>query len=151
MRQECWERFPRHRLQNKPFVSDPGVHHSTCLMHAGIANPQWRGKGSRHSRRMRNPQFYVSDKWPTGCCTAPSWWLLIVDINCHSKCWKATAIWFCVRRLNFFAGFLYPCCVENCTWVANFGKHSYGQICQRWQLSVDRFRCIDTVGILYFF
>ena len=31
-------------------------------MHVGIANPHWRGKRSRHSRRMRNPQFYVSGK-----------------------------------------------------------------------------------------
>ena len=33
-------------------------------MHAGIANPRWRGKRSRHSRRMRNPQVYVSGKRP---------------------------------------------------------------------------------------
>ena len=33
-------------------------------MHVGIANPRWRGKRSRHSRRMRNPQFYISDKRP---------------------------------------------------------------------------------------
>ena len=33
-------------------------------MHAWIANPQWRGKRTRHSRRMRNQQFYVSDKRP---------------------------------------------------------------------------------------
>ena len=31
-------------------------------MYVGIANPWWRGKRSRHSRRMRNPQFYVSCK-----------------------------------------------------------------------------------------
>ena len=31
-------------------------------MHVGIANPRWRGKRSRHSRCMRNPQFYVSVK-----------------------------------------------------------------------------------------
>ena len=33
-------------------------------MHVGIANPRWREKRSRHSQRMRNPQFYVSDKRP---------------------------------------------------------------------------------------
>ena len=33
-------------------------------MHAGIANPRLRGKRSRHSRRMRNPQFYLSGKRP---------------------------------------------------------------------------------------
>ena len=33
-------------------------------MHVGIAKSWWRGKQSRHSRRMRNPQFYVSGKRP---------------------------------------------------------------------------------------
>ena len=61
------ERFARHRLQKKPLVSDLGMHHvrnARAVMHVGIANPRWRGKRSRHSRRMRNPQFYVSGKMP---------------------------------------------------------------------------------------
>ena len=33
MRRECWERFARHRLQRKPVVSDPGMHHGTCVTH----------------------------------------------------------------------------------------------------------------------
>ena len=33
MRRECRERFPRHRLQRKPLVSDPGMHHGTCVPH----------------------------------------------------------------------------------------------------------------------
>ena len=33
-------------------------------MHVRIANPRWRGRRSRHSRRMRNPQFFVSGKRP---------------------------------------------------------------------------------------
>ena len=33
-------------------------------MHVGIANPRWREKRYRHSRRMRNPQCYVSGKGP---------------------------------------------------------------------------------------
>ena len=70
MRRECRERFPHHRLQRKLLVSGPGMHHGTCdaraVMHVGIANPRWRGKRSRHSRRMRNPQFCVSGKRPIG-------------------------------------------------------------------------------------
>ena len=50
--------FSRHRLQRKLLVSDPGMHH------VGITNPRWRGKCFRHSRRMRNPQFYVFGKRP---------------------------------------------------------------------------------------
>ena len=33
MHRECLERFPRHGLQRKPLVSDPGMHHDTCVMH----------------------------------------------------------------------------------------------------------------------
>ena len=33
MRRECCERFPHHRLQRKPLVSDPGMYHSTCVTH----------------------------------------------------------------------------------------------------------------------
>ena len=38
----------------------------SAVMHVGMANLRWRGKRSRHSPRMRNPQFYVSDKRPMG-------------------------------------------------------------------------------------
>ena len=31
MRRECQECFPRHRLQRKPRVNDPGTHRGTCL------------------------------------------------------------------------------------------------------------------------
>ena len=58
MHLEFCERFPRHRYQRKPLVSD----NARAVMHVGMANPQWRGKRSRHSRRMRNPQFNVSGK-----------------------------------------------------------------------------------------
>ena len=57
-----------------PRVSDPGMHHSTFVTHvpwcmlgsitSGFLWSRWRGKRSRHSRRMRNPQFYVSGKRP---------------------------------------------------------------------------------------
>ena len=67
MRRECRERFPCHHLQRKPRVSDPGMHHGTCvtaraLMHVGIANLRWRGKRSRHSWCMRNPQFFNAQR-----------------------------------------------------------------------------------------
>ena len=35
------------------------VRGACAVMHVGIANPRWWGKLSRHSRRMRNPQFYL--------------------------------------------------------------------------------------------
>ena len=55
-----------------PRVSDPDMHHGTCVTHvpgcmpgslsSGFLWTRWRGKRSRHSRRMRYPQFYVSGK-----------------------------------------------------------------------------------------
>ena len=33
MRRKCRERFPRHQLHRKPLVSDPGMHHGTCVTH----------------------------------------------------------------------------------------------------------------------
>ena len=53
-------------------VSDPDMHHGTCVTHlrwsmselltSGFRWSRWRGKRSRHSRRMHNPQFCVSGK-----------------------------------------------------------------------------------------
>ena len=46
------------------------VRDARAVMHAGIANSRFPlnsaagGKRSRHSRRMRNPRFYVSGKRP---------------------------------------------------------------------------------------
>ena len=57
-----------------PRVSDPDMHHGTYVTHVPWCMPwsltkgflwcRWRGKRTRHSRRMRNPQFYVSGKRP---------------------------------------------------------------------------------------
>ena len=33
MRWECRKHFPRRQLERKPLVSDPGMHHGTCVMH----------------------------------------------------------------------------------------------------------------------
>ena len=59
-----------------PRVSDPDMHHGTCVTHvpwcmpgsltSGFLWSRRRGKGSRHFRRMRNPQFHVSGKRPMG-------------------------------------------------------------------------------------
>ena len=52
-----WERFPRHRRTAIP----------TCVpgsLSNGFLWSRWRGKRSRHSQRMQNPQFYASGKRP---------------------------------------------------------------------------------------
>ena len=83
------ERFPRPRLQGKPLVSDP------CMHHVGIANPWWQGKRSQHSRRMRNPQFYVSGKRPIVQMPVKHPQIILAnpsqestrkdDVKCHTK------------------------------------------------------------------
>ena len=40
------------------------VRDARAVMHVVITKKRWRGKRSRHSRYMRNPQFYVSGKRP---------------------------------------------------------------------------------------
>ena len=68
MHRECQERYP-------PLpVNDPNMHHGTCVTHvpwcmpgsltSGFLWSRLRGKRSRHSRRMCNPQFCVSGKRP---------------------------------------------------------------------------------------
>ena len=57
-----------------PRISDPDMHHDSCVTHVPWCMPEsltssfywswWRGKRSRHSRRMRNPEFYVPGKRP---------------------------------------------------------------------------------------
>ena len=57
-----------------PGISDPGMHPGTCVTHvpwcmpgsltSGFPWSTWQGKRSRHSRRILNPQFYVSGKKP---------------------------------------------------------------------------------------
>ena len=57
-----------------PRFSDPDMHHGTCVAHvpwcmsgsltSGFLWRWWRGRRSRHSRRMCNPQFCVSGKRP---------------------------------------------------------------------------------------
>ena len=57
-----------------PQVSDPDMHHGSCVTHvpwrmqwpltSGFLWSRWRGKRSRHSRYMRNPQYCLSGKRP---------------------------------------------------------------------------------------
>ena len=71
--QNCMLRMHR-ESRFAPRVSDPDMHHGTCVTHVlwcmprsvldGFLWSRWRGKRSRHSRRMRNPEFYVSGKRP---------------------------------------------------------------------------------------
>ena len=77
--------FPR-----PPRVSDPDMHDGTCVTHVpwcipgsltrGFLWSRWRGKRSRHSRRMRNPQSYIFGKRPM-TTSAKIWAVVCVHID----------------------------------------------------------------------
>ena len=80
-----------------PGVSDPDMHHGTCVTHvpwcmsgsltSGFLWSRWRGERSRHSRRMRNPQNNASCKRPMKCKKA--------GIGClHDRCISAMQQWY---------------------------------------------------------
>ena len=67
MRRECRERFPRHRLQRKPLVGDPDMHHGTCVTHVPwcMSGLLTRGGGENDSGisgACTDPRFDVSGK-----------------------------------------------------------------------------------------
>ena len=77
-------------------VSDPDMHYGTCVTHvpwcmpgsltSGFLWSLWQGKRSLHSRRMRNLEFYVSDKrqwleFSEGCLERTPWLLCCHDAN----------------------------------------------------------------------
>ena len=84
MRRKFRKRFPRHR----------GLAIPTCItarawrrcipgsLTSGFLWSRWRGKRSRHSRRIRNPQFYVSGNKPMKI-TPQTWLWQIQDKHLH--------------------------------------------------------------------
>ena len=76
------------------------VCHARAVMHVGIANPRWRGKWSRHPRRMRNPQFYVSGKRPMATNYYMNRWRVNTGIKCK---WSVTRnVWIKALILSMF-------------------------------------------------
>ena len=84
-------------LSPPPRVSDPDMHHGTCVTHVPWCMPGsltkgflWsgpRGKRSRHSRRMRNSQFYVSGKRPiAGPLSLGHQWILLTKESVMQNC-----------------------------------------------------------------
>ena len=90
-----------------PRVSDPDMHHGTCVTHiawcmsrsltGGYLWSRWWGKRSRHSRRMHNPQVCVSGKRPIAklthaqlflaCYWSFPWNLFICSCITHIVTW----------------------------------------------------------------
>ena len=81
MRRKCQERFPRHWSQRKQLLSDPGMHHGTCVTHV-----PWCKSGSLiHGGRENVPGI------PWACATrnfthlarGPLAWCLISHVLTH--------------------------------------------------------------------
>ena len=72
MRRECRERFPPPPISKETASwrsrhASRHVRDARAVMHVGIAHLRWRGKRSRHSRRMRTRNFTYLARGP--------WWL----------------------------------------------------------------------------
>ena len=90
--------MPR-KFSPPPRVRDPDMHHGTCVTHVPWCKPgfltssfltsRWLEKRSRHYRRMRNRQFYVSGKRPIGFIAVlrgfmwSMWHLASEFLHCH--------------------------------------------------------------------
>ena len=100
-----------------PLVSDADMHHGTCMTHVPRCTPgsltngflwvQWQGKRSRHTRRMCNPQFYVSGKRPItlrSCerhIVSPHW---SFDCLVNNLCWPTSKRHQSLHYLAFVRG-----------------------------------------------
>ena len=74
MRGECQERFPRHRLQMKPLVSDLAMHHGMCATHMPwcMSGSPTRGGGENvpgipGARATRSFAYLVRDPCKISC------------------------------------------------------------------------------------
>ena len=78
-----------------PRVSDPDMHHRTCVTHVpycmsgsvtcGLLWSRWREKCSRHSWHMCIPQLYVSGKKPITRVNSASIWNIFLGIIKRSE------------------------------------------------------------------
>ena len=69
MRRECRERFPPPPISKETASwrsrhASRHVRDARAVMHVGIAHLRWRGKRSRHSRRMRTRKFTYLARGP---------------------------------------------------------------------------------------
>ena len=141
-----------------PRFSDPDMHHGTCVTHvpwcmprsliSGFLWSRWRGKRSRPSQRMRNPQFCVSGKRPLdkivfesvalirnyrlihmGVLTQPAAHfkrLQVILISSRLSCW--CCCWKILYRFRLLcAGHVVACSVTD--WLAIYGTVSFMAKC----------------------
>ena len=91
IRRECRERFPRHWLQRKPLVSDPGMHHGTCVTHVPwcMSGSLTRGGGENvpgipGACAARNFAYLVRGPWHReflGPGPITDSWVILLTVN----------------------------------------------------------------------
>ena len=138
MQWECRERLPRHQLQRKPLVSDPGMYHATCFTHVPwcMSGSLTRGGGKTfpafpahaQSAILRICKRTMSHLFtPSPPCVAA---LVFSDENdhccvisiIHSKFNNRSDIDVCVEHTTVISWFLY---VSFICMVAKFDGVSY--------------------------
>ena len=103
-----------------PQISNPDMHHGTCVTHVPWCMPgsltsnflwsRWRGKHSRHSRRMRNPQFCVSGKRPmAGLFTANNPLYIVMYYGRTVILRELYLAPFCQQGLTFIPAWISKC------------------------------------------
>ena len=83
--------------------------HASRHVNVGMANPRWRGKRSRHSRRIHNPQFTVFGKRPITQChkvTQKSW------LQTTTKNNKARSVCILLAYFLYVTCILLVCCLR---------------------------------------
>ena len=130
-----------------PRLSDPDMLQGTCVTHvpwcmpgsltSGFLWTRWRGKRSRHSRRMRNPQFYVPGKKPM----TNAWWLVVAGLillqplmrqlasDGRCDCLSVSQNWSLYFSLFRRAYFWMSCCDLHWVWFMI-------EICNGWNTTI---------------
>ena len=100
MRRECRERFPRHRLPVKPRVSDPSMHHGTCVTCATC------------SRKPHGCKFYIL----TNIYQPPAYLNHIYETVKQTSCGMIEIIVIIVVRLPIHPGLKPPHAIQRTVW-----------------------------------
>ena len=96
MRRECWERFPPPPISKETASwrsrhASRHVRDARAVMHVGIAHLRWRGKRSRHSRRMRTRNFTYLARGPLHTRQK------VLDTLVYTSCTNSDKMWFNIK------------------------------------------------------
>ena len=125
MRRECRERFPPPPISNETagYRSRHASRHvrdARAVMHVGIAHLRWRGKRSRHSRRMRTRNFAYLARGP--------WWFELNAVEV--KAWVCNFI-LMLTSIYLFIHSLILCSFSlRCYWNSPLQRENIDRLVQ---------------------